>query len=445
MKTRVQYFADRLRTSFWFIPALMVAGAVALAWGTVELDRAMSDAAARPLEWAYTGGPEGARSVLSVVAGSMITVAGVVFSITIVALTLASAQFGPRLLRNFIRDRGNQAVLGAFVATFVYCLLVLRTVRNDGFGNFVPGISVIVGLLLALCSLGVLIYFIHHVAVSIQANQIVASVSEELNAAIGRLFPEELGEGPPCEPAAEADLLPADFDGRAVAVHAAAAGYVLTIDQERLMVAVRERDAVVKLVRRAGHFVVPGDVLALVVPADRADEGLRAAIADAFQLGAERNALQDVEFCVDQLVEVAVRALSPGVNDPFTATICVDRLAEALCLLLRRKIPSPFRHDDDERMRVVAYPVDFADVLDAAFNQIRQYGRGSPAVAIRLLDALQRLADRARRPADRAAIARQALAVRRAADDAVPDELDRRAIIERYERVRAILESADDR
>ncbi len=148
------------------------------------------------LGWIYTRGPDGARAVLSTIAGSMITVAGVVFSVTIVALSLASNQFGPRLLRNFMRDRGNQIVLGTFVATYLYCLLVMRTVQGMDGSQFVPHLSVTVAILMAVASLGVLIYFIHHVAVSIQAPELIANVAHELHEAIDRLFPEELGYAP---------------------------------------------------------------------------------------------------------------------------------------------------------------------------------------------------------------------------------------------------------
>lgn len=168
---------ESLRTSYWFVPTLMTAGGVALSFASVHLDERVNYKWVRTVGWIWAGGAEGARQVLSTIAGSMITVAGVAFSITIVALTLASNQFGPRLLRNFVRDAGNQIVLGTFIATFVYCLLVLRTVRGEDDTEFVPYVSVTLGVAFALTSLGVLIYFIHHVAISIQAENLIASVA----------------------------------------------------------------------------------------------------------------------------------------------------------------------------------------------------------------------------------------------------------------------------
>ena len=176
MRAQLLKYWDRIRSSFWFLPSLMACGAVALALATVALDGSVTDDWLQTLAWVYTGGAEGASAVLETIAGSMITIAGVVFSLTLVALSLASSQFGPRLLRNFMRDTANQVVLGTFVATFLYCLLVLRTIRRADEVAFVPHLSVTLGVLFAIASLGVLIYFIHHVSVSIQADEIIARV-----------------------------------------------------------------------------------------------------------------------------------------------------------------------------------------------------------------------------------------------------------------------------
>ncbi len=187
---RLAQLWESLRTSYWFVPTVMTAGAVGLSFASVHLDQVVKAEWVRAVGWIWAGSPEGARQVLSTIAGSMITVAGVAFSITIVALTLASTQFGPRLLRNFVRDLGNQVVLGTFVSTFVYCLLVLRTVRGGDVAEFVPYLSVTLGVAFALASLGVLIYFIHHVSGAIQAEHLIASVADELEDAIERMFPE---------------------------------------------------------------------------------------------------------------------------------------------------------------------------------------------------------------------------------------------------------------
>ncbi len=194
MKSRLLKYWDLIRSSFWFLPSLLASAAIALAFATVALDGAVTYQWLQTWNLAYTGGAEGASLVLGTIAGSMITIAGLVFSMTLVTLSLAASNFGPRLLQNFMRDTANQVVLGTFVATFLYCLLVLRTIRRADEGAFVPHLSVTLGVLLAMVSIGVLIYFIHHVAVSIQADEIVTRVGADLLDRVERLYPQQFGE-----------------------------------------------------------------------------------------------------------------------------------------------------------------------------------------------------------------------------------------------------------
>lgn len=398
MSTRLRKYWESFRSSFWFTPTLMAASAAVLAFGTVYLDESLPDSWHHS-GWIYGGGAEGARAVMSVIASSMITVAGVVFSITIVALTLASSQFGPRLLRNFMRDTANQVVLGTFIATFLYCLLVLRTIRGVDEREFVPHISVTAGVLLGVASLGVLIYFIHHVSVSIQASFILSTVSHELRAAIDRLFPEELGHDAlalAADDSAEADQVEAG--GRPVC--ATDSGYVQAIDNDRLLELAREHDLVVSVSCRPGRFVIAGSDIASLAPSSRSSDALVHSVREMFIIGRERNSTQDVEFVVSQLVEVALRALSPGINDPFTAISCIDWLAVGLSQLAGRVLPSARRLDSEGNLRVIADSVTFAGVADIAFNQIRAAGQPHPVIGIRLLDAIAAIAARAHRASD---------------------------------------------
>jgi uncharacterized membrane protein len=235
MRTQLLKYWDRLRSSFWFIPALLAAAAIVLALASVEFDRTVADRWLGRLGWVYSGGAEGAAAVLETIAGSMMTIAGVVFSMTLVALTLASSQFGPRLLRNFMRDTSNQVVLGTFVATFLYALLVLRTIRRGEEDLFIPQLSVTIALALALAAIGVLIYFIHHVSVSIQADEIVARVGDELDHSVARLYPEQpLREaaGDP-QPASHIDAFLENADARAIP--APRDGYLQYLDESLLL------------------------------------------------------------------------------------------------------------------------------------------------------------------------------------------------------------------
>jgi uncharacterized membrane protein len=424
----LQYW-DRLRSSFWFVPAAMACLAVALALSAVALDRSVTDDWLRQLGWSYSGGAEGASLLLGTVAGSMIAIAGTVFSMTLVALSLASSQLGPRLLRNFMRDTANQVVLGTFVATFVYCLLVLRTIRRVDEGAFVPHLSVSIGVVLAIVSVGVLIYFIHHLSVSIQADQVVARVGRELNNAIDKLFPGDLGKPASEAPMAsgEADL-PAAFARDARPVGATGDGYLQLIDTGALMALACEEDLLLRLERRPGHYLVKGQTMVMVWPGHRVTEALVDKMNAAFVLGNKRTAFQDVEFSFHQLVEIAVRALSPGINDPFTAIACVDRLGSALCRLARRNMPSPFRFDDQGRLRLVAPGSSFEGILDLSFNQIRQNSRTNPAVAIRMLDAIAQIAGHVQSAHDAACLQRHAGMIVRGARDGVPEADDLAAV-----------------
>jgi len=429
MKALLLKYWDRVRSGFWFVPAVMASLAVALAVCAIELDKTVAEGWLQRLGWIYSGGADGASQLLGTVAGSMIAIAGTVFSMTLVALSLASSQLGPRLLRNFMRDTANQVVLGTFVATFVYCLLVLRTIRRADEVAFVPHLSVSIGVLLAMVSIGVLIFFIHHVSVSIQADEVVTRVGRELKDGIDRLFPDHIGKpGSEVSKAPiEADL-PAGFAREARPVGSLEDGYLQMIDADALMELAGEEDLLLRLVRRPGHYLVKGRAMVMVWPGDRVTETLVDKMNAAFVLGNQRTAAQDVEFSFQQLVEIAVRALSPGINDPFTAIACVDRLGSALCRLARRDMPSALRFDRHGRLRLVAQGSSFAGIVDTAFNQIRQSARSNPAVAIRLLDVIAQIAGHVQRAPDAACLHRQAGMIVTGAREAVPEAEDLLAV-----------------
>jgi uncharacterized membrane protein len=423
---------DSLHSSYWFVPTLMAASAIALAFTMLTLDRAGKSGPIEKLAWIYTGGPDGARTLLSTIAGSMITVAGTAFSITIVALTLASSQFGPRLLRNFMQDTGNQVVLGTFIATFIYCLLVLRTVRGDDYNVFVPQISVTVGIVLAIASIGVLIYFIHHASTSIQAWHVITEVGSDLDKAIDRLFPQKIGYSESGEKRRWVEEIPPGFGKEASPILATHTGYLQAIDDDKLMKIAKSKDLLVRIKHRPGKFVVQGSELVRVWPGERVNETLTEQLNEAFILGKQRTEQQDVEFCVNQLVEVAVRAISPGVNDPFTAIRCIDQLSAGLCRLAEREFPSPYRYDDDNNLRVIVDPVTFAKLTDDAFNQIRQYSKPDVAVRIRMLEAIAVIATHTCNKKDRAALLHHANAIERSSREEVAQECDYKDIEERY-------------
>lgn len=438
MRLRILNYLDRARSSFWFLPVVMAGGAVALALASVAVDGQVTDWLTTNWGWAFSGGAEGASSLLGAIAGSMITIAGVVFSMTLVALSLASSQLGPRLLRVLMRDTTTQTALGTFVATFLYCLLVLRTVRRADEVAFVPHLSVAISVLLAVVSMGVLIYFIHHVSLSIQANEMVARVGRELIDGIERLFPEYIGREAPRAPRIPTDTPDTDFldtfEREARPVGSAKDGYLQLIDGDALLELAVEEDVVIRVERRPGHYVVPARPLVLVWPGDRVTDQLTDRINSAFSMGNHRTSAQDIEFAVDQLVEIAIRALSPSLNDPFTAVTCVDRLGSALCRLAQREMPLPYRYDTEDQLRMMAPGITFSDITDAAFDQIRQYGRSSYAVTLRLLETIAMVAEYVQRPEDRAVLRRHAEMIIRGAREGLPEAEDRRVVEEHYQK-----------
>lgn len=423
--TRLRLTWSRLRSSYWLVPAVMAVLSVAAAVVSVALDNWYpldSDSVFGRL----VGGPEGARAVLTTIAGSMITVAGLVFSITMVALSQAASQFGPRLLVNYLRDPGNQIVLGTFIAAFLFSLVVLRSVRGEPGPEFVPHIAVTAALLLAVASLGVLIYFIHHAATSLRVEFVIAGVVRDLDAAIDRHCPVE-EQGPGAGRGAHADVPVPPAGADAVVVFAPASGYIQVVDTAPLVAAARARQAQVWLRCRPGHFVVKGLALARITPSVAAKDELCEAVRNSVVIAGERTADQDLEFAITQLVEIALRALSPGINDPFTAIACIDHLSAALARIATRPPPASAFFDEDGVLRVRLDGTDFEGFLGTAFDQLRQISRGNAAVSIRLLEALARIAEVG--PAEvRPAVRAQAEMVHQGGLEALPEARDRAAL-----------------
>ncbi|PPQ29048.1 DUF2254 domain-containing protein [Rhodopila globiformis] len=379
MKARLRKLLQDLGESFWLLPAVMVLAGTLLAVGLLRLDRSgMVPDALINSAWLYNGGAKGARTLLGAVASSAIGVAGTVFSITVAALSLAAGQMGPRLLRNFTRDRGNQFTLGTFLATFSYALMVLRSVRTRSEGEFVPHLSLSVGIFLAFVSVAMLVFFVGHMSGRINVDTVIELVSDDVRSAIRRLTSTE--------PQPEAP--PAGLWRDAVPVVDHRHGYLQQLQADDLADWAAERGTALRLLVRPGDYVFPGAPIALMTPAV---DGAGDAIREATALGPTRVSTEDLEFAVRQLVEVAVRALSPGINDPHTAVAVLDRLGAALCLCAPVFLSSGVLIRNN-RVALVVPAVDYDGLADAMFHMIRQYAAGSPAVLMRLLEVLAAVA-----------------------------------------------------
>ncbi len=424
MKTWIDAWLERLRTSYWFVPGLLGLAAVGLSVLTIHLDHTFAKSGDVISTWIWTGGAEGGRQMLSTIAGSMITVLGVVFSITIVALSLASSQFGPRLLRNFMDDRFTQVVLGSLAGTFLYCLLVLRSIRDLDETLFVPHISVTCGLLFAVLCTGFLIVFIHHVASSILAENVVARVADDLASGIERHFPSKIGEEKETDDRDGGEEKALPFPDGSTSIHSKGSGFVQGISGDSLLELAAERDLVIRVTLRPGNFVAAGDVIAKVGPVETVEDSIHDAVREAFILGRHRTPTQDLEYSIDQLVETAVRALSPGINDPFTAMSCIEWLGVALIELAGRSFPSAVRRDAEGNSRLWIKAHTYRKFTDACFLQLRQYGCTSMAVSVRLLEVITRVARRTRYESDRDALRHHAKLIAEDARSKARNETD---------------------
>ncbi len=417
---RMRQLWSSLRSSFWFVPSLMVAAGVALAIALIEMDSAVGDRWLAQWPRLFGATPEGARQMLATIAGSMMTVMGVTFSMTLVALALASSQYTSRILRNFMRSRVTQSTLGIFAGVFAYCLIVLQTIRSGvGEAAFVPGLALFFAFVLALGGVGILIYFIHHIASSIQASSIIASVAEETVATIDRLFPERMGQ------ALEEDQVPQSLGERAWhPIPARTDGYIRDVNGAALLRLAQDKNAVVRMERGVGDFVVKDTALASLALEVLPDRETIAAINAAYNISSHRTVEQDPAFGVRQIVDVALKALSPGVNDTSTAVMCVDYLTSILARLATRAFPGMRRYTGGE-LRVIAMAPTFESLLGSAFDQIRRSAGGNVAIMSRVLGALDAIAGLTDEPHRRLALRDQVQRIAELADRTLDSAHDR--------------------
>ncbi len=429
---RLGALREHLRGSLWFLPTVAVVVALV---GGAALTRVAFEPEGLFADLVFGGGPAGARGVLETIAGSVITITSVTFSLTAVALTNASSQYSPRVLRTFLRDRGNQVVLATYLGTFAYCVVVLRTIRtgDDAAAAFVPRLALTGGLVLSLASLAALVYFIHHITQSLRVETILSSVQRETQEAAGRSQRgRRTDAAPPAPPAHAAPL------------HASGSGYLQATSPAALVAAARRCDAEVWYRRAPGEQVTEGTVLAwawrssgALSADDRA--ALERCAQSSVQLGNERTLASDVAFGLRQLVDIAVKALSPGVNDPTTAVDALGHLAVVLVDLASRPLGSAEHLDDDGRLRVGVPGPTFADHLALGCDQIARYGAGDLTVVRALLRLLEDVGSQVGDDARRAAVAeRIGLVLERASRD-LPFERERAAAAEAAEVARTAL------
>lgn len=382
---RLRLWIDRLRTSLWFVPSLLVVLSIALAYGVLAIDASL------PQKWwkdatgltaLFDVRIGGAMATLQSIGGSIITIAGVVFSITIAAMTLASGQYTSRVLRIFIRSRSNQVVLGIFLGIFVYCLLIMRSLSGISDNSHAPPVAMLMSLVLALVGIGSLIYFIHHIALSLQATRVVATIAEGALPSIERHFPDRLE--PPEENEVELEAPP---DGHRTAIRSHRNGYITGIDYGELIRRTDECDGMARIFHSPGFFVTEGEVLAEIQSGEALEESMLDGMLDAWSFSSQRTLENDPGYGIRQLVDVALKALSPGVNETTTGVMCVNWIGVILVRMSGRRLPPQIR-SSEQRIRVLTNAPRMADFIHLGFDQIRQTAPGNVAILRRQLEVL---------------------------------------------------------
>ncbi len=420
---KFRQFLITLRSSLWFVPGLMIFVSIVMAFGLIEIDSRIKREWLAAYPRIFGLGADGSRGMLTAIAGSMLTVAALAFSLTLSIIAQASGQYTPRILRNFMRDRVNQFILGYFVSVFAYCLIILRTIRGADEIKFVPSFGVIVGLILAIGGIIVLIYFIHHIATSLQVTEIVKDIEEETLKVIEQIFPEQMGEG-----ADEAVKERAEDVEELVhwyGVDSLLSGYIQYVDTDGLLDFACENDLYLRMEHGIGQFVAEGTTL--VSSSKSVDEDTTSTVNAFYNIYRYRTIEQDVGYGIRQIVDIALKALSPGINDTTTAIICIDYLAVIIGKIADRKLPTDTRIKDGE-IRVFVKSPTFRKYMETAFDQIRINGKANLAIFKRLLKALSIIAERTTSDGRKKIVEEQINLIKEFADETLQTEYERKQL-----------------
>ncbi|SMO87495.1 Uncharacterized membrane protein [Saccharicrinis carchari] len=428
---KILFYWGELKSTFWFLPVVFILLAIVFALLFAYFDSQVQFPDKGIWPYILVGSASSARTILATISAAMIGVAGTVFSITLVALTLASSQFGPRLIRNFMYDRFNQVVLGTYIATFIYCLMVLNTIKETDHLIYIPSLSILFAIIAAVANIILLVIFIHHISVSIQADKVISDISESMSKNISSLFPDTLDDVKSKRPHYDEKALKNACTTKQT-ILAAKSGYLQYIDNDALVALALDYDFLIHLNCRAGDYLVKESELGTVYAGKNIEDEQIKKISHQLIIGQTRTRQQDAEHAIHQMVEIAARALSPGVNDPYTAIACIDNLTSTMCYLSRVKFPSKHRTDKDKRLRLIVETFSFNGMLNAAFNQIRQYAKGSPSVVIRLMDALITIDQFTHKPDYKISLKKHAEMIMNMAKESFTEPNDIKDVKERY-------------
>ena len=418
--------------NLWRIPLRISLGAIALFGLTLTPDILDAYGIIHIPSWLTMGSIDDARAILSAMMGAVATVLALIFSVALLVLSMVATLFGPRLLYRFLQDWVTQTTIGMFMGTFIYVCLCFLVTHSDASSHFIPQVSLMTSWLLVVGSFSFLVFYSHRIATSIQNPDMIARIVDDLYPAVVGAHERTVGEGTGALPDDEALLERAEAGA---SVPCPKSGYQQPLDHGALVAAARDAGALVVLRFRPGQFVLRGEELASIVPAS-SGPSLEAAIDRAAVIGRHRTLTQDSEFAIAQIVEIAIRALSPAINDTFTGVACVDWLADALLVLTEKPPIEGNWYDTTGELRVWIPAIRIERLAKLAFDQIRQASATTPAVLIRQLEVIRRLAPRMSE-ATRRALADQADAIRDTATGLVA--LDRKDLDAAYERARGAL------
>ncbi len=430
---------SNLQSSFWLTPALIVFFSIVLAGLLIDASTHYDTLWLARWPRLFGAGADGARGMMSTIAGSMISVVGVTFSMILVVLTLASSQYTSRILWNFMRSRFTQVVFGVFTGTFTYSLIVLRTIRSGAEGTYVPSLAVFFGLVLAIGGVFTLMLFVHNIASSIQAASIIAAASQATTATIDRLFPERLGEEPDASDTTPA--LPPQQGQIWYTIPAPESGYIQSVDNDALLHVAREQHAIIRMEQSIGGFVVQHLALVSLALETPPTPEVISTIQAAYSIHRHRTVEQDFSFGIRQVVDIALKALSPGINDTTTAVMCVDYLTAILARLSSRKLPAVYRYEG-QNLRVIAMAPTYASMVAESFDQIRNNAKGNIAVISRLLDALALLAEVTSDPSRKRVLREHLYRISELIEHTIVFSCDRDQIDKQLARVRVALDTA---
>ncbi len=423
---------DRLLVSFWFMPVVMALAAVLLAWVMYWIDGLLPNEVLENSRFVLAGSTDELRSNLLSIAGTVLATAGVVFTLLTLPLSTVAAQYGSRLLRLFLGDRTAQFVLGMFVATFVYCVFAALALPPADIEIESPQLTATVGVYLMLVTFATLILLVQHISTMLQAPNIAAAAGAELRAVVRAEIAEEIvygAEGDGLETVPGAGGVRAGLpETENYPVRAVATGYIQFVDPEIMLTLAREKDLVIRLLHQPGQFVRRGAVVALVWPADRVTQEVARLIHRAYQLGSVRTPTQDIEYAVNQLTEMAVRAMSPAINDPFTAMTCLDHVGVGLGEFIQRGERSSRYYDKDGRLRLLLEPVTFPALLGAAFDMLRHASCDNANVLLHMLAVIDLIGQETTAPAARQELLRHASLIQAESQAGALIEEDRQRI-----------------